>query len=51
LAAQASQAFSALFTPSGNKFNQDIRGFSQRFKKEDFEEGEKFDIGSCLMNT
>ncbi len=45
LAAQASQAFSAFITPSGNKFNQEYEVFSQRFKKEDFEEGEKFDIG------
>jgi type I restriction enzyme R subunit len=45
LAAQASPAFSAFITPSGNKFNQEYEVFSQRFKKEDFEEGEKFDIG------
>ncbi|ADR19757.1 Type I site-specific deoxyribonuclease [Calditerrivibrio nitroreducens DSM 19672] len=45
LAAQAAQAFSAFNTPSGNKFNQEYEVFSQRFKKEDFEEGEKFDIG------
>lgn len=45
LAAQAAQAFSAFITPSGNKFNQEYEVFSQRFKKEDFEEGEKFDIG------
>lgn len=45
LAAQASQAFSAFITPSGNKFNQEYEVFSQRFHKEDFEEGEKFDIG------
>lgn len=45
LAAQASQAFSSFITPSGNKFNQEYEVFSQRFKKEDFEEGEKFDIG------
>ena len=45
LAAQASQAFSAFLTPSGNKFNQEYEVFSQKFKREDFEEGEKFDIG------
>lgn len=45
LAAQAAQAFSSFITPSGNKFNQEYEVFSQRFKKEDFEEGEKFDIG------
>lgn len=45
LAAQASQAFSAFITPTGNKFNQEYEVFSQRFRKEDFEEDEKFDIG------
>jgi type I restriction enzyme R subunit len=45
LAAQASQAFASFITPSGNKFNQEYEVFSQRFKKEDFEEGEAFDIG------
>lgn len=45
LAAQAAQAFSSFITPNGYKFNQEFEVFSQRFKKEDFEEGEKFDIG------
>lgn len=45
LAAQAAQAFSAFITPSGNKFNQEYEVFSQKFRKEDFEEGDKFDIG------
>ncbi len=45
LAAQAAQAFSSFITPSGNKFNQEYEVFSQRFRREDFEEGEKFDIG------
>lgn len=45
LAAQAAQAFSSFITPAGNKFNQEYEVFSQRFRKEDFEEGEKFDIG------
>lgn len=45
LAAQAAQAFSSFMTPVGNKFNQEYEVFSQRFRKEDFEEGEKFDIG------
>jgi type I restriction enzyme R subunit len=45
LAAQAAQEFSAFMTPSGNKFNQEYELFSQRFKKEDFDEAEKFDIG------
>lgn len=44
LAAQAAQAFATFITPNGNKFNQEYEVFSQRFKKEDFEEGEKFDI-------
>ncbi len=44
LAAQASQAFAAFATPSGNKFNQEYEVFSQRFKKEEFE-GDSFDIG------
>ncbi|MGB7063004.1 MAG: DEAD/DEAH box helicase family protein [Candidatus Zixiibacteriota bacterium] len=45
LAAQAAQAFSSFVTPSGNKFNQEYEVFTQRFRKEDFEEGERFDIG------
>jgi type I site-specific restriction endonuclease len=45
LAAQASQAFSSFITPGNNKFNQEYEVFSQKFKKEDFEEGEKYDIG------
>jgi type I restriction enzyme R subunit len=45
LAAQASTAFSAFTTPAGNKFNQEYEVFSQRFRREDFEEGEYFDIG------
>jgi type I restriction enzyme R subunit len=45
LAAQAAQAFAAFDTPSGNKFNQEYEVYSQRFKKEDFEEREKFEIG------
>ena len=44
LAAQAAQAFSSFITPSRNKFNQEYEVFSQRFQKEDFEEGERFDI-------
>ncbi len=45
LAAQAATAFSAFTTPAGNKFNQEYEVFSQRFRREDFEEGEYFDIG------
>ncbi|MFI5204306.1 MAG: DEAD/DEAH box helicase family protein, partial [Flavobacteriales bacterium] len=45
LAAQTAVSFSAYSTPSGNKFNQEYELFSQKFRKDDFEEGEKFDIG------
>lgn len=45
LAAQTAVSFSAYSTPAGNKFNQEYELFSQRFRKDDFEEGEKFDIG------
>lgn len=45
LAAQAAQSFSSFITPAGNKFNQEYEVFSQRFKKEDFDEDDKFDIG------
>ncbi|MBN1151170.1 DEAD/DEAH box helicase family protein [candidate division WOR-3 bacterium] len=45
LAAQAAQAFSAFTTPSGNKFNQEYEVFSQKFRREDFEESDNFDIG------
>lgn len=44
LAAQTAVSFSAYSTPAGNKFNQEYELFSQRFRKDDFEEGEKFDI-------
>ena len=49
LAAQASSAFAAFETPAGNKLNQEYELYSQRFKKEDLEEGEKFDV-SVLPN-
>ncbi|GHV41536.1 type I restriction-modification system deoxyribonuclease [Spirochaetia bacterium] len=45
LAAQAAQAFSAFDTPEGNKFNQEYEVFSQAFRKDDFEDGEVFNIG------
>lgn len=45
LAAQTAVSFSAYSTPAGNKFNQEYELFSQRFRKDDFEEGEKFDVG------
>ncbi len=44
LAAQTAVSFSAYSTPAGNKFNQEYELFSQKFRKDDFEEGEKFDI-------
>lgn len=49
LAAQAATAFAAFETPSGNKLNQEYEMFSQRFKKEDLDEGQKFDV-SVLPN-
>jgi type I restriction enzyme R subunit len=44
LAAQTAVSFSAYSTPAGNKFNQEYELFSQRFRKDDFEEGDKFNI-------
>jgi type I restriction enzyme R subunit len=44
LAAQTAVSFSAYSTPAGNKFNQEYELFSQRFRRDDFEEGDKFDI-------
>lgn len=49
LAAQAATAFAAFETPSGLKLNQEYELYSQRFKKEDLDEGEKFDV-SVLPN-
>jgi type I restriction enzyme, R subunit len=45
LAAQAAISFAAFETPKSNKFNQEYEVYSQRFKKDDLEEGEKFDVG------
>lgn len=45
LAAQTAVSFAAYSTPAGNKFNQEYELFSQRFKKEDLEEDQKFDVG------
>ncbi len=42
LAAQAVREFSSFTTPQGNKFDQEYEVYSQRFKKEDFEENEPF---------
>lgn len=44
LAAQAATAFAAFETPSGLKLNQEYELYSQRFKKEDLDEDEKFDV-------
>ena len=44
LAAQTAVSYSAYSTPAGNKFNQEYELFSQKFRKDDFEEGDKFDI-------
>ena len=43
LAAQAVTAFSSFDTPKGSKFNKEYEVYSQRFQKEDFEEGQNFD--------
>ena len=43
LAAQAVREFISFDTPRGNKFNQEYEVYSQRFRKEDFDESEKFD--------
>ena len=43
LAAQAVTAFASFDTPKGNKFNKEYEIYSQRFQKEDFEEGEAYD--------
>lgn len=42
LAAQAVREFGSFETPSKNKFDQEYEVYSQRFKKEDFEDDEKF---------
>lgn len=49
LAAQAATTFAAFETPAGLKLNQEYELYSQRFKKEDLDENEKFDI-SVLPN-
>lgn len=42
LAAQAVRAFHSFLTPKGNKFFQEYEVYSQKFRKEDFEEDEPF---------
>ncbi|MCX8056578.1 MAG: DEAD/DEAH box helicase family protein [Ignavibacteria bacterium] len=44
LAAQSAQAFATFITPLGNKFNQEYEVYSQKFRKEDFDENEKFNV-------
>lgn len=43
LAAQAVKAFHSFSTPKGNKFAQEYEIYSQKFRREDFEEDEPFD--------
>ncbi|MCX5899124.1 MAG: DEAD/DEAH box helicase family protein, partial [Proteobacteria bacterium] len=43
LAAQAVRTFASFNTPQGNKFDQEYELYSQRFRREDFEEDEPFD--------
>lgn len=43
LAAQAVSAFAAFNTPKGNKFIQEYEVFSQRFRREDFDDDKPFD--------
>ena len=43
LAAQAVREFAAFNTPRGNKFNQEYEVYSQRFRREDFDDDKPFD--------
>ena len=43
LAAQAVREIASFTTPQGNKFDQEYEVYSQRFKKEDFDENDSFD--------
>ncbi len=43
LAAQAVREFASFTTPQGNKFNQDFEVYSQRFRREDFDDDTSFD--------
>ncbi len=43
LAEQAVTAFSSFATPNGSKFDKEYEVYSQKFQKEDFEDGVKFD--------
>lgn len=43
LAAQAVREFASFNTPGGHKFNQEYEVYSQRFRREDFEDDQVFD--------
>jgi type I restriction enzyme, R subunit len=43
LAAQAVREFNAFNTPKGNKFTQEYEVYSQRFQREDLDDGQLFD--------
>lgn len=43
LAAQAVREFASFNTPRGNKFDQEFEVYSQRFRREDFDEDKPFD--------
>lgn len=43
LAAQTVREFASFNTPKGNKFNQEYEVYSQRFRREDFDDKEPFD--------
>ena len=43
LAAQATREFASFNTPSGIKFNQEYEVYSQKFRKDDFDDDEPFD--------
>jgi len=43
LAAQAVREFASFNTPRGNKFDQEYEVYSQRFRREDFDEDKPFD--------
>lgn len=49
LAAQAVREFAAFNTPQGNKFVQEYEVYSQRFRREDFDDDKPFD-GKVLPN-
>lgn len=49
LAAQAVREFASFSTPQGNKFTQEYEVYSQRFRREDFDDDKPFD-GKVLPN-